>query len=176
MHGTRLVAALLLLSVLPHHAAEAQRRGNAPTQRSPSDARCTVARVVDGDTLECTTGDRVRLLMIDTPELGQRPYGSRARNALLRLVPVGTDVRLEFDVRRTDRYDRLLAFVWTADGTLVNEEMLRLGMAEVLVIQPNVKYVERMRAARDKARRDLVGLWDGTAFECTPRQWRDGRC
>ncbi len=166
------VALAMLLT--PPALALAQGSGRRAERRAQQE--CTVARVVDGDTLECEDGVRVRLLMIDTPELSQRPFGTRARDALRALTPVGTSLRLEFDVRRTDRYNRLLAFIWTEDGVLVNEEMARRGMAEVLVIQPNVKYVERIRAARDEARRARIGLWATSAFDCSPRDYRDGKC
>ena len=63
----------------------------------------------------------------------------------------GKSVRLEFDVQRRDKYGRLLAYVWVAD-TLVNEELVRRGYAELLTIPPNVRYAERLAEARRAAR------------------------
>jgi endonuclease YncB( thermonuclease family) len=137
---------------------------------------CTVARVVDGDTLVCDDGVRVRLLLIDAPELSQAPFGEAAKTRLEELAGVGTVLRVEEDVQRLDRYGRLLAYLWLADGRMVNEELLRSGVAVVSVYPPNVRHVERLRAAVDSARAAQAGLWATDAFDCEPRDHRAGRC
>lgn len=138
-------------------------------------ATCVVARVIDGDTFHC--GDeRIRILLIDAPELDQGPFGAGAQEALIRLLPAGTHVGLETDVELRDRYGRLLAYVYGRDGQLVNEELLRLGYAVVSVFPPNVKYVERFRAVQEQAQSAGVGLWSVAAFECLPADHRAGRC
>ena len=147
----------------------------APPVR-PADDRCRVERVTDGDTFVCAGGRRVRLLLIDAPEMQQGPYGARARRELQRLIAPGTTVRLEYDVEKRDRYGRTLAYVYDPPGTLVNEAMLRSGYAVVIVYPPNVQYVERMRAAATDAREAKRGLWATNAFDCTPRDYRRGRC
>jgi endonuclease YncB( thermonuclease family) len=81
-----------------------------------------VAQVNDGDTLTLRGGRRVRLLQIDTPELGAGEcYSEAAWIALRRLAPMGTPVVLESDpaLDRTDRYGRLLRYV-KRDGLNVN--------------------------------------------------------
>jgi micrococcal nuclease len=142
---------------------------------------CVVERVVDGDTFVCLPGlrpgarsERVRLLMIDAPELAQR-FGGAVREEALRIIPPGTRVRLDFDVDTHDPYGRLLAYVW-ADSLMVNRELVRRGMALVAVYPPNVRYVEMMRAAADSARAERKGLWSGSAFQCAPSDFRAGRC
>lgn len=138
--------------------------------------RCVVARVIDGDTIECRGGRRVRLLLIDTPELSQAPFGRQARAAALRAAPVGTTVTLETDVQLRDQYGRTLAYVRLPDGSLLNERLLREGMAIVSVYPPNVKLVDRFRSVADSARAARRGLWGVDAFECTPAAHRRGRC
>lgn len=138
--------------------------------------RCIVSRVVDGDTVWCTEGRKVRLLLMDAPERDQAPFGARSRAALLAMLPVGSMAQLEFDIQRHDRYGRELAYVYNAAGRLVNEEMLRAGYAVVLVYPPNVRYVERMRAAAAVGREERRGLWETSAFECAPVDHRRGRC
>jgi endonuclease YncB( thermonuclease family) len=65
-----------------------------------------VASVYDGDTLTLTNGQRVRLLQIDTPELGSGEcYSRAARTALLNLAPVGSRITLETDAT-LDKVDR----------------------------------------------------------------------
>ena len=95
--------------------------------------------------------------------------------ALGKLIPVGSTVRLDFDVGRRDQYDRLLAYVYRGD-MFVNREMVRQGMAVALVIPPNVKHVEVIRAAVDSARKERRGLWRTDAFTCSPQDFRAGRC
>src|SRR5690606_31224693 len=82
--------------------------------------RGTVAAVIDGDTIELSTGERVRYLMIDAPELsgGAECYGPEARDLNTELV-LGKDIELRYDVECEDRYDRLLAYV-TIDGREIN--------------------------------------------------------
>ena len=87
--------------------------GSAATARPRLDL---VRAVVDGDTIVLADGRRVRLVQIDSPELGQGEcYSRQARAALLSLLPPGrARVRLELDPRldRTDRYGRTLAYVF----------------------------------------------------------------
>jgi micrococcal nuclease len=146
------------------------------TRTARGTATCVVQRVTDGDTLVCERNQRVRLLLIDTPEMSQAPFGRRARETLLELAPVGSRLRVELDVRHRDQYGRTLAYLWTADGRMLNEEMVRRGMAVVLVYPPNVKYVDELRAAARTAREERVGLWATDAFDCSPRDHRAGRC
>jgi micrococcal nuclease len=121
---------------------------------------CVVAQdgIRDGDTLRCEDGPRVRLLMIDAPELGQGASGEAAIDALRALAPTGTRVRLETDVRERDPYERILAYVWLPDGRMVNEEMARSGYAVALVYPPNVRHADRIRAAVRQARAARRGL------------------
>jgi len=140
---------------------------------------CTMHRIVDGDSIECrqqATTLRVRLLGVDAPELQQRPFGTRARDILARLLPIGSEVRLETDVRITDPYGRLLAWVWNDSTRLVNEEMLRTGFAVVYIVPPNVKYSEALRDASHAAQRARLGLWATSAFDCPPSEFRRQRC
>ncbi len=137
---------------------------------------CLVIRVYDGDTITCDGGRRVRLLLIDTPEMDQGAFGRLARNALLALVPLGTTVQLEYDVQTTDRYGRDLAYVHAPGVGMVNLALARQGFAMVAVYPPNVRHVDAIRAAVERARAERRGLWSGSAFECLPADHRAGRC
>lgn len=131
----------------------------------PAGRDATVLRIVDGDTLVLVGGERVRLTGIDTPETKhpRRPvecFGPQATEHLEGLLPPGTAVRLEFDVERTDRYGRTLAYVWRREDALhVNRAMLAGGYAQVLTVPPNVAHQETYLAAQREARRDNRGLW-----------------
>jgi micrococcal nuclease len=77
-----------------------------------------------------------------------------------RLLPVGTAVRLERDVVGRDDYGRLLAYVYREpDDLLVNEELVRLGYAEILRIEPNGILNGQLVAAAEAAERAGLGLW-----------------
>jgi micrococcal nuclease len=134
-----------------------------------------VLRVADGDTFTCRDGRKVRLTGIDSPEPQQRPFGRKAQQALLRMLPPGSQVRLEHDVMLTDRYGRLLAYGWLGP-TLVNEAMVRGGWAVLFTVPPNVKYAERFTRAQNEARTRGAGLWAERGFDCLPADFRRRRC
>jgi endonuclease YncB( thermonuclease family) len=121
-----------------------------------------VASVYDGDTLSLTDGRRVRLLQIDTAELGSSECFSRAsRKVLLGIVPVGTRVRLEADARLddVDRYGRLLRYVHR--GPLnANVLLVRAGAAAPYFYGRELgKYALRMLADAQRAKAAKRGLW-----------------
>jgi micrococcal nuclease len=159
------VAALFLSACGPAAAGERQLPDS-----------CRVERIIDGDTLVCERGQRVRLLLIDTPEMDQGQFGRRAREALLELLPPGTSSPMEFDVQRLDRYGRTLAYLYLPDGRMANLELARRGFAVVLSYPPNVRHMDEMRAAAREAREAQRGLWSGSAFQCEPVQHRRGDC
>jgi micrococcal nuclease len=124
-----------------------------------------VTHVVDGDTIDVLIDGveyRVRYILVDTPETVHpdkpvQPFGPEAGAANRRLV-AGQTVRLEKDVSETDRYGRLLRYVYVGD-LLVNEELLRLGLAQVATFPPDVKYVDRFLAVQREAQAAGVGMW-----------------
>ena len=128
-------------------------------------ANGTVERVVDGDTVVVRFGgdaQSVRLIGIDTPER-EGPYTheecfGREASAYTERALAGREIQLEFDVERTDRYDRTLAYVWL-DGHLFDERIVANGFAVVATFPPNVKYVDRFLAAQRAARDGGRGLW-----------------
>jgi micrococcal nuclease len=126
-----------------------------------------VERVVDGDTVEVTlsTGrERIRLLGIDTPETVHptKPtecFGPEASARLAELAPVGTELRIERDVELRDRYGRLLAYLWSTDGTFINEALVADGYARTLPIDPNRAHRTTLADAESAARQAGAGLW-----------------
>jgi micrococcal nuclease len=118
---------------------------------------CTVAYVLDGDTLNCSNGERIRLLLVDSPERG--PFGTLARNALAALLPSGSEIRLELDQESRDERGRLLAYVFLADGRMVNEMLIRQGYAFLKPSVVNRRHGARLRAAESTARQQRLGVW-----------------
>jgi micrococcal nuclease len=160
----------LLVGGLALHSCE-----SAPGPASLPPASCVVARVVDGDTFSCRDGRKVRLLGIDTPELGQGEPGRQAHAALRHLLPLGTTVRLERDVSSRDRFGRELAYIWTG-ARMVNESLVRQGWAMLYTLPPNVKHAGRLERAQKEARAARAGLWGSGGFECSPVAWRRREC
>jgi micrococcal nuclease len=138
-----------------------------PPSGSPERARTSVRvlEVVDGDTIRVDLDGRetpVRLIGVDTPEkdgpfTDEECFGAQASRFTGEALG-GRTVDLEFDVERTDRFDRTLAYVWVG-GSLFNERLLREGVAVLATFPPNVRYVDRFRAAQQRAREAGVGLW-----------------
>lgn len=131
-----------------------------------------VAEVFDGDTVRLADGRQLRLIGINTPEFGRdgrpdEPLAAPARERLAALV-AGRTVRLEYEAERHDRHGRTLAHLRLADGTRVEEPLLREGLAFAIAIPPNVGQIARLRAAEDEARRARRGLWAHTYYEPRP--------
>jgi micrococcal nuclease len=147
--------------------------GRSSISEEEYDATAKVKRVVDGDTVDIEPAvdgiDRVRFIGVDTPETrdpncGKQPYGDEA-TAFTTSKLQGQEIGLEFDVQRTDRYGRLLAYVYPSDDEMFNETLLEEGYAQVATFPPNVKYVNRFLAAQEEARTAGQGLWGLSAEE-----------
>jgi micrococcal nuclease len=121
-----------------------------------------VKRVIDGDTLELTNGERVRLIGVDTPETKhpEKPveyFGKEAYRFTQKMVE-GKQVRLEYDWQRRDKYNRLLAYVYLLDGTFLNAEIIKQGYGFAYTKYP-FKYLEEFRGYEREARENKRGLW-----------------
>ena len=169
--AVRLPLLLGLTALLTGCSAAAPELGGDGTGLPvPADAQqAVVVRLVDGDTVVLRgrgTGPlaaeptRVRVLLVDTPEVHgeQECFGEQASDRAAELLPDGADVRVQADRDPLDRYDRALLHVW-ADGVNVGEQLVREGLAEVLVVPPNDRYVEQFDAAEQEARAGGRGLW-----------------
>jgi endonuclease YncB( thermonuclease family) len=133
----------------------------------PRDAvAAEVQRVSDGDTFVADVGgrrERIRVIGVDTPESvapnrPDEPYGEEASDFAKRYLD-GETVRLAGDAEPRDRYGRMLAYVWLADGTFWNALLVAEGYAQQLTIPPNVTYASLFRRLAAEARRQDRGLW-----------------
>jgi len=127
----------------------------------------TVKRVIDGDTIELKSGRLVRYIGIDAPETRQKgkdgwvfdpqPFALEAKSLNQRLVE-GKKIRLEYDVRKEDVHNLLLAYVYVGN-TFVNEEMVKQGYAIVYMYPPNVRYIDLLVRAEKEAKNNNRGFW-----------------
>ena len=145
-----------LIAVITLSAAAASGSSSTPA------ASAVVAAVYDGDTLTLGDGRRVRLLQIDTPELGSGEcYSRAARSALLGLVPVGSRIVLETDsaLDTVDRYGRLLRYTRRA-GVNVNVELVRRGAAAPYFYRgERGRYASALMSTALVAKSQKRGLW-----------------
>ena len=140
-----------------------------------SDERVISARIFDGDTLALSDGRRVRLLGIDTPEIGHdgepsEPYAEEAKALLARLAEPGATLRLRLDSDRFDRYGRLLAHVFADDGSNVQAQLLAAGYAATLVVPPNEWSSACYAAAQARARKSRIGIWGLEDYQPIPAE------
>ena len=135
-----------------------------------------VQRVVDGDTLLLANRARVRLIGVDTPEIGNadrepEPYALEASEFTRQMVE-GRHVRLTFDRERKDTYGRILAYMYL-DETLLNEEILRAGWGRSLTRFPYSRLMKkRFLAAENEARSAGRGLHQNTQKRLPPNSKR----
>jgi micrococcal nuclease len=118
-----------------------------------------VIQVIDGDTITIEGGYRVRYIGIDTPEVHPVPeaYGTEAWQVNRQLVE-GKEVRLERDVSETDKYGRLLRYVYV-DDVFVNAELVRQGLAEAKAYPPDIKYQDYLEEMETEAKEAGRGMW-----------------
>jgi len=158
MSRNTLISCLLLLAVLisPAQAADTGR----------------LYSVIDGDSLEVVIDGKiteVRLIGIDAPEWGQE-FGLEAKSFALHFC-LGKELQLEYDKDRHDRYRRTLAYVYV-DGEMLNEAIVRAGLALAFAYKPNTWHQAQLFQAQADARAEERGFWRNGGLELTPSQWR----
>lgn len=126
----------------------------------------TVVSVVDGDTIDVLIDGieyRVRYIGVDTPETvdPRRPvecFGQEASEFNRQLVE-GLTVGLEKDVSETDKFGRLLRYVWVNRDEMVNAALVRGGYAHSSAYPPDVRHQDLFDQLEVDARTNGKGLW-----------------
>lgn len=130
-----------------------------------------VVRVADSDSITVLTDQKrqikVRLYGIDCPE-SRQAYGSRAKQFTSGKV---FGQRVHVEVMDVDRYGRTVGIVTTADGTVVNRELLAYGMAWVYTAYCKAPLCREWKQVEQKARQAKVGLWADKS-PVSPWKWR----
>jgi micrococcal nuclease len=127
-----------------------------------------VKRVVDGDTFELETGEKVRMIGMNTPETVKpgspvEAYGKEASEFTKRNL-TGKKVLLFADAGDKDKYGRLLRYVFiVGEQEMFNEKLLLEGYANLSTVPPNVLFADRFLEAERSARANKKGLWSGRA-------------
>lgn len=150
----------LLAVAVPQSVPAAQ--GSCELDRAHE--RAVVEHIYDGDTIRLRDGRKVRLVGINTPELGHdgkpdQPLAKRARKRLAQLAKPHHAVQLRYDEQQRDGYGRTLAHLFLSDGTNVQHEMLASGLATVIAIPPNLWQLECHLRSEGSAQTAHRGLW-----------------
>lgn len=135
----------------------------------------TIAKEVDGDSIYVTLNHKkieIRMLLIDTPETHDprkpvEPFGPAASAYAKKMLPVGSKVRLQEGVagHRYDKYHRLLAFIYTSNGSLYNYLVVRQGLARVAYIErPNTQHLSSLESAQTYAKTHKLGIWSRAGY------------
>jgi len=172
----------LLLSLLYPLAAPAAPL--CPAQHI--DREVVVRYVHDGDTLHLTSGEKVRLIGVDTPELARksRPnqaFAVQARDRLRQLVRNSSNkLALRLDTEHLDRYGRRLAHLYTQNGSSIAAQLLQEGLATLLAIPPNLNGLDCYAKIETQAQKTQRGVWQLPLYQAIhstelPRNARDYR-
>ena len=127
----------------------------------------TIVSVIDGDTIVVEVQNQtetVRLLGVDTPETvhPNKPvkcFGPEASAFTKATLAKGSTVKLMRDVEPRDRFQRLLVYLFLADGTLFNQLLIDRGLARTLSIEPNTAFASQFAKNESSAKDRRVGLW-----------------
>lgn len=127
---------------------------------------------VDGDTIKITSNNKiytVRMLAIDTPESvhptkGVEYYGKEASEYTCNLIKNAKKIELEYDDNsdKTDKYDRLLAWVFV-DDILLQKELVANGYAKIAYLYDDYKYTKELETNQELASAKGIGIWDKEA-------------
>lgn len=181
--GTVLVALALymIFGEAPPNLQEAETEVGVEQQAgadiSPGDAeKATGKQLIDVEFVNANDGDtinimldgekkRVRLLMIDTPEMNYgkgdpMPYAEDAKEFTVNLLENGKSVQILFDKGpETDHYDRLLAYVYI-DGVMLQESLIENGYAAMRYInKPNNSLEQELQDIQKDAENAKMNIW-----------------
>jgi micrococcal nuclease len=131
--------------------------------QASADDYISVRRVYDGDTILLENGMHVRYIGINAPEIAHQdkpgePFGPEALAFNEKIVLSGP-VRIQGDQEASDQYSRRLAYVFLQDGTFVNREIVRKGLAYVLYKPLNATYDAELLKSQQEAMKAGKGMW-----------------
>ena len=138
-----------------------------------------VKRIIDGDTFVVIIDDteaKIRLIGVDTPEyVASDDTGDYKENVdegktayeYTKKILSNKEVYLEYDISKIDKYGRILAYVYYDENSqlvMLNKKLLTDGMAKLMTVQPNVKYVDEFTEAQQIAKEAGTGFWGNNVF------------
>jgi micrococcal nuclease len=135
-------------------------------------------KVTDGDSLELELKDketRIRLIGIDAPEMGQKPFGDQAKNNLKKIIDTSNAAQVccKEGKEPLDRYGRTLAYCW-AGKVFLNAQMVSDGQAtSYFVGHKNSQYKNQFLALQGSAEENNLGIYNAdNPLPEAPSSWR----
>lgn len=136
-----------------------------------------VTRVIDGDTFIIQTGQKIRLIGIDAPEMNESKklhFDSQRTGESIQYIKLkgrksfefmknlieGEIIRLEFEDEKFDKYGRLLAYAWLQDGTFINATIIQDGYATPIRRLKDLKHYDLFQNLYFDAKENKAGLWE----------------
>jgi len=153
--------------IISSQRVEIKKVGTNPTPRGTimiasqkgSTTLSVVERVIDGDTVVIDTGQKICYIGINTPEVETSECYATQASEMNRNLVLGKVVKLEKDISETDKYGRLLRYVYVGN-IFINDELIKDGFAKIQTVLPDVKYQNQFRQSEGYARKNNSGLWE----------------
>ncbi len=157
-----LVLILLLIFIAFEHSSINQVNYPVKNSGEIEKEKYSVKRVIDGDTFVLDNSKRVRLIGIDTPEMnykkGSPDCGALEAKLKLQELIYKKEVTLKKDKSNTDRYKRLLRYVFVGD-LFVNTELIKSGLARVKYYYPDISMYKEFKKLEKTAKAKKIGIW-----------------
>jgi len=124
----------------------------------------SVSRVYDGDTVKLSDGRKLRLIGVNTTEVGHgdrsdQPFAAAATRETRRFIRDSEQLLILTDRERRDHYGRLLAHLYNRRGESLEQRLLERGLAYHVAVPPNLTLASCFDRAEERARSDKLGLW-----------------
>ena len=167
---------LCALFALDQPASAAGESVPAACHTNTYDEKAVVKHVIDGDTVILADDRHIRLIGINTPEIGHdghasQPGAEEAHNYLNNLLHTNKTIRLHYDRERFDHYGRTLAHLFLQDGTNIQALLLDRGLATTLTMPPNLEFVDCYQTGTANAQAHGIGLWALKQYQPTPAEF-----
>ncbi len=135
-----------------------------------ADARIAVKHIYDGDTVKLSDGRKLRLIGINTPEIGRngeasQPFARQAQQRLTDLLSHEKALLLRYDRNKQDHYKRTLAHAFLPNGRSISQTLLSEGLATSLTIPPNTWQADCYHQAERAARSTRQGIWSHQQYQ-----------
>ncbi len=164
---------VLMGATAPPSEKQSETQANTKTTTSSTVAKkaqsvATIKKMIAGDTTVFTykkANIEVHYLLIDTPEISSnQPYAQEAQERTNELLTNAKKIELTYDDgAHQDTQGRKLMYVW-ADSELVQETLVKEGLARVETTKNNTKYLKRLQAAEQEAKTARVGIWQADGY------------
>jgi len=133
-------------------------QNSSTSSNPPVITTAKVTRVIDGDTIVIDTSQKVRYIGMNTPELETNDCFATQAAEINKTLVLGKEVKLEKDVSETDKYGRLLRYVYI-NNEMINDDLVKDGSAKIETVPPDVKYKQEFLNSEKYAQENKLGLW-----------------